>query len=49
MLVPAGVHIWDVYGISHMGDYRPHDMVHSDGMTCWAMNTDMMDLFACFD
>ena len=47
VLVPLGVHMWDVYGISAMGDYRPSDMVHTDGATIWAQNTDMMDLFVC--
>lgn len=48
-LTEAKVPMWDVGGMSSMGDYKPHDMVHSDGATCWAMNHDMMDLFACFD
>ncbi|GAX85417.1 hypothetical protein CEUSTIGMA_g12833.t1 [Chlamydomonas eustigma] len=48
-LQPIGVHIWDVYGICAMGDYRPNDMVHTDGQTTWAQNKDMMDLFVCYD
>ena len=47
ILAPIGVHIWDVYGICAIGDYKKHDMVHVDGATIWAQNTDMMDLFVC--
>ena len=46
-LIPIGVHIWDVVGESAMGDYKPGDMVHTDGWTTWIQNNDMMDLFAC--
>lgn len=47
VLIPIGVHIWDVLGESAMGDYKPHDYVHTDGKTTWHQNNDMMDLFAC--
>ena len=45
--MPLGVHVWDVFGASVIGDYKPHDMMHVDGASIWAQNSDMMDLFAC--
>ncbi len=46
-LAKIGVHIWDVYGLSAVGNYRPGDMFHVGGPSTWAQNSDMMDLFGC--
>lgn len=47
VLVKAGMHWWDVFGACTMGEYRPHDIVHTDGTSVMAQNRDMFDLFAC--
>ena len=47
VLLPIGVHIWDVYGVCAMGSNKQNDMFHTDAPTTWVMNTDMLDLFVC--
>eukprot|EP00955_Chlamydomonas_euryale_P083627 363878-Chlamydomonas_euryale.AAC.4 len=42
-----GMHIWDVYGVTAVGDYRMGDMFHAAGEPTWVQNLDMLDLFAC--
>jgi hypothetical protein len=42
-----GIHIWDVWGLAAMGDYRMGDLFHASGKSTWAQNNDMLDLFAC--
>lgn len=42
-----GMHIWDVYGVTAVGDYRLGDMFHAGGKPTWIQNTDMLDLFGC--
>lgn len=46
-LAPTGVHVWDVSGLTSMGEFKNRDMIHADAMTMWAMEHDMMDLFGC--
>ena len=31
VLLPAGVLLWDVYGVTSIGDNKPHDMVGASG------------------
>ncbi|GAX73254.1 hypothetical protein CEUSTIGMA_g708.t1 [Chlamydomonas eustigma] len=47
VLHPLGVHTWDVYGISALGDNKRFDMFHTDAPTTITMNTDLLDLFVC--
>lgn len=45
--VQVGIHVWDVYGITAVADYRMGDMYHAGAASTWAQNNDMMDLFGC--
>ena len=47
VLTRLGIHIWDVWGLTAMGNYRMGDLFHASGQSTWAQNNDMLDLFAC--
>lgn len=47
VLLPLGVHVFDSYGISSIGDNKLHDMFHVDVPTSFAMHRSMFKDLIC--
>ena len=47
VLLPLGVHVYDSYGISSIGDNKLHDMFHVDVPTSFAMHRSMFKDLIC--